>query len=160
MAADGRKEKQKLIAANRRARRDYDLTETIEAGIMLVGSEVKSLREAQVQIAEGFVRFDDGEAYLLGMHVSPYLHAQEHSGHDPDRPRKLLMHRRELDRLKAQVDLERVSIIPLSLYFKDGRVKVELGIGKGRKLHDKRHVVAERDAKREVERALAQHKRG
>ncbi len=160
MAASDDKTATKPIAANRRARRDYDLTETIEAGIMLAGSEVKSMREAQVQIAEGFVRFDDNEAYLLGMHVSPYLHAQEHSGHDPDRPRKLLMHRRELDRLRMLVDLERVSIIPLSLYFKNGRVKVELGIGKGRKLHDKRHVVAERDAKREVDRALAQHKRG
>lgn len=159
MAAGKDDAKTKLIAANRRARRDYDLTETIEAGIMLIGSEVKSMREAQVQIAEGFVRFDNGEAYLLGMHVAPYLHAQEHSGHDPDRPRKLLMHRRELDRLKALVDLERVSIVPLSLYFKDGKVKVELGIGKGRKLHDKRHAVAERDAKREVERALAHRQR-
>lgn len=157
--AAGEAKKTKLIAANRRARRDYDITETIEAGIMLAGSEVKSMREAQVQIAEGFVRFDDGEAFLLGTHVSPYLHSQEHTGHDPDRPRKLLMHRRELDRLKALVDLERVSIVPLSLYFKDGRVKVELGIGKGRKLHDKRHVVAERDAKREVERALAHRER-
>lgn len=159
MAAGDAKTETKLIAGNRRARRDYDITETIEAGIMLAGSEVKSMREAQIQIAEGFVRFDDDEAYLLGMHVAPYLHAQEHSGHDPDRPRKLLMHRRELDRLKALVDLERVSIVPLSLYFKNGRVKVELGIGKGRKLHDKRHVVAERDAKREVERALAHRER-
>ncbi len=157
--ASGDDKKTKLIAANRRARRDYELTETIEAGIMLAGSEVKSMREAQVQIAEGFVRFDGGEAFLLGMHVSPYLHAQEHSGHDPDRPRKLLMHRRELDRLRMLVDLERVSIVPLSLYFKDGRVKVELGVGKGRKLHDKRQAVAERDAKREVDRALAQRER-
>ncbi|WP_436792805.1 SsrA-binding protein SmpB [Actinospongicola halichondriae] len=157
--ASGDDKKTKLIAANRRARRDYELTETIEAGIMLAGSEVKSMREAQVQIAEGFVRFDGGEAFLLGMHVAPYLHAQEHSGHDPDRPRKLLMHRRELDRLKMLVDLERVSIVPLSLYFKDGRVKVELGIGKGRKLHDKRQAVAERDAKREVDRALGQRRR-
>jgi SsrA-binding protein len=152
--------KTKLIAANRRARRDYDITETIEAGIMLAGSEVKSMREAQVQVAEAFVRFDGDEAFLIGMHVAPYLHAQEHSGHDPDRPRKLLMHRRELDRLKSSVDLERVSIVPLSLYFKEGRVKVELGVGKGRKLHDKRQVVAERDAKREVDRALAQRERG
>lgn len=149
----------KLITANRRARRNYDIRETVEAGIVLHGSEVKSMREAQVQIADGFVRFEDHEAWLHGVHVAPYLHAQEHSGHDPDRPRKLLLHRRELHRLEEQVDLERVSIIPLSLYFKDGRVKVELGVGKGRKLHDKRAVEAERDAEREIQRALAHRAR-
>ena len=150
----------KLIAANRRARRNYDISETLEAGIVLHGSEVKSLREAQVQIADGFVRFDGNEAWLQGVHIAPYLHAQEHSGHDPDRHRKLLLHRRELDRLRSLVDLERVSIVPLSLYFKDGRAKVELGVGKGRKLHDKRDVVAKRDAEREVQRALAHRSRG
>lgn len=148
-----------LIAANRRARRNYDITETVEAGIVLQGSEVKSLREAKVQIAEGFVRFEGREAWLLGMHIAPYLHAQSHSGHDPDRPRKLLLHRRELDRLRTLVDLERVSIVPLSLYFKDGRAKVELGVGKGRKLHDKRDVEAKRDAEREIQRALSHRTR-
>ena len=123
---------------------------------MLHGSEVKSMREAQVQIADGFVRFEDHEAWLQGVHVAPYLHAQEHSGHDPDRPRKLLLHRRELRDLEEQVNQERVSIVPLSLYFKEGRVKVELGVGKGRKLHDKREVAAKRDAEREIQRALAQ----
>ena len=145
----------KLIATNRRARRNYDIGETIEAGIVLQGSEVKSLREAQVQIADGFVRFDGHEAWLQGVHVAPYLHAQEHSGHDPDRHRKLLLHHRELARLKTLVDLERVSIVPLSFYFRDGKVKVELGVGKGRKLHDKRELVAKRDADREVQRELA-----
>ncbi len=151
--------KTKLIAANRRARRNYDITETLEAGIVLHGSEVKSLREAQVQIAEGFVRFEGNEAWLQGVHIAPYLHAQDHSGHEPDRHRKLLLHRRELDRLRSLVDLERVSIIPLSLYFKDGNAKVELGVGKGRKLHDKREMVAKRDAEREVQRALAHRDR-
>ncbi len=150
-ANDGKK----LIAANRRARRNYEIRETLEAGIVLRGSEVKSLREASVQIADGFVRFEDGEAWLHGVHVAPYLHSQEHSGHDPDRRRKLLLHRREIARLSQEVDLERVSIVPLSLYFSDGRAKVELGVGKGRKLHDKRAMVAERDAKREIDRALA-----
>ena len=145
----------KLITANRRARRNYEITETVEAGIVLRGSEVKSLREAQVQIADGYVRFEGTEAWLQGVHVAPYLHAQEHSGHDPDRHRKLLLHRKELERLRAKVDLERVSIVPLSLYFKDGNVKVELGVGKGRKLHDKRELVAKRDAEREVQRELA-----
>ncbi len=149
-----------LIAANRRARRNYDITETLEAGIVLQGSEVKSLRDAKVQIADGFVRFEGSEAFLQGVHIAPYLHAQEHSGHDPDRHRKLLMHRRELDRLRTMVDLERVSIVPLSLYFKDGRAKVELGVGKGRKLHDKREVEATRDADREIQRALAHRAKG
>lgn len=148
-----------LIAANRRARRNYDITETLEAGIVLHGSEVKSLREATVQIADGFVRFEGREAWLQGVHIAPYLFSQDHSGHDPDRHRKLLLHRRELDRLKMLVDLERVSIVPLSLYFKGGRAKVELGVGKGRKLHDKREVEATRDAKREIDRALAQRGR-
>jgi SsrA-binding protein len=149
----------KLVAANRRARRNYDITETVEAGLVLHGSEVKSMRESQVQIADGFVRFDGHEAWLHGVHIAPYLHAQEHSGHDPDRRRKLLLHRRELDRLRSLVDLERVSVVPISLYFRDGNAKVELGVGKGRKLHDKRQVVAERDARREVERALARRER-
>jgi len=150
----------KLIAANRRARRNYDISETFEAGIVLHGSEVKSLRGAQVQIADGYVRFEGNEAWLQGVHVAPYLHSQEHSGHEPDRHRKLLLHRRELDRLKTMVDLERVSIVPLSLYFKDGKVKVELAVGKGRKLHDKREIVAKRDAEREVQRALAHRNKG
>jgi SsrA-binding protein len=148
-----------LVAANRRARRNYDISETLEAGIVLRGSEVKSLREATVQIAEGFVRFEGNEAWLVGVHIAPYLLSQDHSGHDPDRPRKLLLHRRELARLRTLMDLERVSIVPLSLYFKGGRAKVELGVGKGRKLHDKRQVEAERDANREIQRALAQRGR-
>ncbi|MDZ7675351.1 MAG: SsrA-binding protein SmpB [Acidimicrobiales bacterium] len=152
MASDGTK----LIAANRRAKRDYELTETVEAGIVLQGSEVKSMREAQVQITDGFVRFDGDEAWLQGIHIAPYAQAQEHTGHDPDRLRKLLLHRRELDRLRALMDQERVSIVPLRLYFRDGKVKVELGVGKGRQKHDKRQAVAERDAKREVDRELAQ----
>lgn len=151
MASDG----STLIAANRRAKRDYDLSETLEAGIVLQGSEVKSMREGQVQIADGFVRFDDGEAWLQGIHVAPYARAQEHTGHDPDRHRKLLLHRRELDRLRGLMDQERVSIVPLRLYFRDGKVKVELGVGKGRKKYDKRRVAAERDAEREVARELA-----
>lgn len=149
----------KVVAANRRARRNYDITETLEAGLVLVGSEVKSLREAQVQIADGYVRFDRGQAWLQGVHIAPYLHSQGFSGHDPDRHRKLLMHRREIDRLSHKVDVERVSVVPLSIYFKNGRAKVELGVGKGRKTFDKRDVVAKRDAEREVARELAHRNR-
>lgn len=149
----------KLVAANRAARRNYDISETLEAGIVLVGSEVKSLREAQVQIADGYVRFEGRQAFLQGVRIAPYLHSQGYSGHDPDRHRKLLLHRKELVRLRHLMDTERVSIVPMSIYFKGSNAKVELGVGKGRKLHDKRQLVAERDANREIQRALGHRDR-
>ena len=149
----------KLVASNRRARRNFDIADTFEAGMVLVGSEVKSLREANVQIADGYVRFDRGQAWLQGVHIAPYLHSQGFSGHDPDRHRKLLMHRREIDRLSHQVDVERVSVVPLSIYFRNGRAKVELGVGKGRNTIDKRDAVAKRDAEREMHRELRNRNR-
>ena len=150
----------KLIATNRQARRDYEVLDTIEAGIVLQGSEVKSLRDAHVQFADanGWVR--DGELWLLGLHIAPYASAQPHSGHEPDRQRKLLLHRSEIERLKARVDQERLVLVPLSLYFKDGRVKVELALGRGRKQHDKRQAIAKRDAELEARRALRAAERG
>ena len=150
----------KLIASNRAARRNYAITDTIEAGLVLLGSEVKSMREAQVQLADAYARIRDGEAWLEGVHVSPYTFATGFGAHDPDRPRKLLMHRDEILRLGAKVDQERVSIVPLSLYFRDGRAKVELGIGKGRDRVDKRQTIAERDTRREVEREMRRHAKG
>jgi len=150
----------KLIASNRAARRNYDITDTIEAGIVLIGSEVKSMREAQVQVADGYARIRDGEAWLEGVHVAPYVNAVGFGAHDPDRARKLLLHRDEIRRLKAKVDQERVSIVPLRLYFRDGRVKVELGIGKGRAKADKRQAIAERDAAREAAREMGRHGKG
>jgi SsrA-binding protein len=149
-----------LIASNRAARRNYDITDTIEAGIVLIGSEVKSMREAQVQVADGYARIRDGEAWLEGVHVAPYVNAVGFGAHDPDRARKLLLHRDEIRRLKAKVDQERVSIVPLRLYFRDGRVKVELGIGKGRAKADKRQAIAERDAAREAAREMGRHGKG
>jgi SsrA-binding protein len=149
----------KLIASNRAARRNYTIDDTLEAGLVLQGSEVKSMREAQVQLADSYARIRDGEAWLEGVHVAPYLFAVGVGAHDPDRPRKLLLHRDEIARLKARVDQERVSIVPLSLYFRDGRVKVELGIGKGRTKGDKRQAIAERDSRREVERELGRMKK-
>lgn len=143
-----------LIASNRAARRNYDITDTFEAGIVLLGSEVKSMREAQVQIAEGYARIRDGEAWLDGMHVAPYSFAIGYGAHDPDRSRKLLLHRNEIGKLKARVDQERVSLIPLALYFRDGKVKVEIGVGKGRSKEDKRHAIAARDALRDAEREM------
>ncbi len=148
-----------LIASNRAARRNYSITDTFEAGIVLLGSEVKSMREAQVQITDGYVRMRDGEAWLDGVHVAPYTFAIGFGAHDPDRSRKLLLHRDEITRLKARVDQERVSIVPLTLYFRDGKVKVQLGVGKGRSKEDKRHAIAERDAKREAEREMGRYRK-
>jgi SsrA-binding protein len=150
----------KLIASNREARRNYQIDDTIEAGIVLIGSEVKSMREAQVQLADAYARIRDGEMWLEGVHVAPYTFAIGFGAHDPDRSRKLLLHKDEITRLRARVDQERVSIVPLSLYFKDGRVKVELGIGKGRAKADKRQAIAERDSQREVEREMARYRKG
>jgi SsrA-binding protein len=149
----------KLIASNRAARRNYAITDTVEAGLVLLGSEVKSMREAQVQLADSYARIRDGEAWLEGVHVAPYSFAIGFGAHDPDRPRKLLLHRDEIARLKARIDQERVSLVPLSLYFKDGRVKVELGIGKGRTKGDKRQAIAARDTQREVERELGRYRK-
>jgi SsrA-binding protein len=149
-----------LIASNRAARRNYAIDDTLEAGIVLLGSEVKSMREAQVQLADAYARIRNGEAWLEGVHVAPYTNAVGFGAHDPDRPRKLLLHRDEIARLKAKVDQERVSVVPLSLYFRDGRVKVELGIGKGRAKADKRQAIAERDAAMEARREMGRYAKG
>ena len=150
----------KLIAANRRARRNYDVLETVEAGLVLRGSEVKSLRAAHVQLGDAYARIEGGEAWLHSMHIAPYDHAQAHSGHEADRRRKLLLHRSELDRLRSIVDEQRLSLVPLALYFKDGRAKVELALARGRKTYDKRQALAKRDADREAARAIARAGRG
>lgn len=149
-----------LIASNRAARHNYAIEDTIEAGIVLLGSEVKSMREAQVQLADAYARIRNGEAWLDGVHVAPYGFAIGFGAHDPDRTRKLLLHRDEIRKLKAKVDQDRVSLIPLSLYFRDGRVKVEIGIGKGRAKADKRQAISERDAKREAEREMGRFRKG
>ncbi len=141
------------IASNRQARRNYEILETIEAGIVLRGSEVKSLREAKVQITDSFARIDANEVWLHQLHIAPWLYSQSHTGHDPDQKRKLLLHHNEIVRLRARVDPEHLSLIPLSIYFKDGRAKVELGLAKSRRTHDKRQVIAERDAARDLARA-------
>jgi len=111
----------RIVATNRSARHDYEVLDTVEAGLVLRGSEVKSLREAQVQIKEAFARFDQGEAWLIGMHVSPWGTSATHDLAEPDRKRKLLLHREQIDRWRMRVDLERLSIVPLSLYFTGGR---------------------------------------
>lgn len=144
----------KVIATNRQARRNYAILETIEAGVVLQGAEVKSLRESKVQLSESYARIDDGELWLVGLHIAPYSRAASFSP-VPDRNRKLLARRSEIDRLRARVDQDRLTLVPLRLYFKDGRAKVELGLGKGRRTIDKRDVIAKRDADLEARRGMA-----
>ncbi|CAN5767499.1 SsrA-binding protein SmpB [soil metagenome] len=150
----------KLIAGNRRARHDYGIVDTVEAGLVLVGSEVKSLRLGHVQIADAFAREQGGELWLEGMHIAPYSFANGVGAHDPDRRRKLLLHRDEIERLQARIAQERLALVPLRLYFKEGRAKVELGLGKGRQRADKRQAIAERDSEREIQRALGRSRKG
>ena len=145
----------KLVATNRRARRNYEILETVEAGLVLRGSEVKSLRLGQVQLGDAYVRIESGEAWLVSAHIAPYGHAQEHSGHEPERRRKLLLHRAEIERLRALVDEQRLTLVPLSVYFKNGKAKVEVALARGRRTYDKRELLAKREAEREAARAMA-----
>lgn len=149
----------KVVATNRQAHRDYEITDTWECGIVLRGSEVKSLREAKVTLADSYGRVRDGEAWLVGLHIAPYSFASAQGGHEPARERKLLLHRRELELMKSKVDQEHLSLVPLRLYFKDGRAKVELGLGRGRKAYDKRQMIAKRDADREARKGMAARNR-
>ena len=141
------------IAQNRKAFHDYFVLERFEAGIELYGTEVKSIRAGKVNLKDSFCFVKNGELFLRGMHVSPYEHGNIFN-RDPMRLRRLLMHKREIMRLHARVMQEGVALVPLSLYFKDSRVKVELGLCKGKKLYDKRETEAKRTAKRDMERAL------
>ena len=144
--------KGKVIAVNRQARHEYFVLETFEAGIELFGTEVKSLRAGTVNLKDSYCRIDDGELFVYGMHVSPYERGNIFN-RDPLRKRKLLMHKREIVRLLGQVTRDGCTLIPLSLYFSGSRVKVELGLCKGKKLYDKRESDAKRSAAREIERA-------
>jgi SsrA-binding protein len=143
----------KLICKNRRARRDYHIQDHLEAGISLVGSEVKSCRQGRVSLEEAWVRIIGGEAYLVGSHVAEYVHANK-LNHDPTRDRKLLLHRREIDKLELRLKQQGQTAVPLAMYLKNGRIKLELGIGKGRSYADKRDVVREREMQREIDRAM------
>jgi len=150
----------KPIATNRRARFDFAVLDTLEAGLVLQGSEVKSLRLGNVQLADAYARVIDGVVWLDGVHIPPYPFAHGVGAHDPDRPRKLLLHAGEITKMADIVARERLSIVPLSLYFRDGRVKVELALAKGRRRQDKRQAMAERDSQREVDRALGRERKG
>ena len=149
----------KVIATNRQARRDYELQESFEAGLVLQGSEVKSLRESKVTIADAYARIDDGEAWLVGLHIAPRRTSTAVTGHEAERKRKLLLHRSEIERLKARIDQDRLTLVPLSLYFRDGRAKLELALGKARRKGDKRQAIAERDARMEAEKEMGRHRK-
>ncbi len=143
----------KTIADNRKARHDYFVLETYEAGIELVGTEVKSIRQGSVNLKDSWCSIDNGELWVKGMHISPYEKGNIFN-RDPMRVRKLLMHRREINKLFGTVKQDGLSLIPLSLYFKDSKVKMQLGLCKGKKLYDKREDAAKKDARREIERNM------
>ena len=148
---------EKVVATNRRARHEYFILETVEAGISLQGSEIKSIRAGQISLAEAYVRIDGKEAWLEDAHIAPYEQASINN-HDPLRPRKLLLHSSEIRKLWNTVRQKGVTIIPLSVYLKNGKAKVEIAVAKGKKLYDKRAEIAKRDSQREIERQL--HGRG
>lgn len=143
----------KVVAQNRKARHDFFIEETYEAGIALVGTEVKSIRQGKVNLRDSFIQIKNGEAILQGMHITPYEQGNRFN-HDPLRARTLLLHKREIGKLDVAVSREGMTLIPLELYLKKGRVKVLVAVAKGKKLYDKRHSEAERDAKRQMDRAL------
>lgn len=143
----------KTIADNRRARHDFELLERVEAGIALTGTEVKSLRDGHAQLGQAYAEIRDGEAWLVGASIAEYAQGNLRN-HAPERDRKLLLHRHELDSLSGKVREKGLTLVPTRLYFKDGRVKVELAVARGREKADKRRAIAERDARRDMERAL------
>lgn len=148
-----------VLASNRKARHDFNIIDVVEAGIVLLGSEVKSLRTGQVQLADAYARIVDGEVWLEGVHIAPYQFAVGVGAHDPDRARKLLLHSAEIRRFRERIMKDRLTLIPLSLILRDGKVKVELALAQGRTKGDKRQAIAERDVKREIQREISQRNR-
>src|SRR5258706_8001797 len=147
------------IALNRRARHQYEVLETVEAGLVLRGTEVKSLRAGQVNFKDSYATVRSNEGWLLGCHISPYSHGTD-ANHDRERDRKLLLHKREISRLSGKISERGLTMVPLRLYFKDGRAKVELGLARGKKLHDKRSTLREREVRREMDKEARGARRG
>ena len=149
----GKGEEIKQLAKNKKAYHDFYIDETFEAGIELTGSEVKSIRLGRLNLKDSFCTVKNGELFAHGIHISPYAHGSFYNK-DPDRPKRLLMHKREILKLQARVQQDGLTLIPLSLYFKDSRVKVEVGLCKGKKLYDTREAAAEKSARRDMDRAM------
>lgn len=142
-----------LVATNKKARRDYEILNNYEAGMVLLGSEVKSVRAGGLNLSDSYVRAQNGELFLVSCHISPYTHSRV-DAHDPLRERKLLLHRQEIEKLATQVQTKGLTLIPLQVYFKKGRLKIEIGVGKGKKQFDKREDVKKKEAQREMDRAF------
>jgi len=149
---------QKVVATNRKARHDYLIEDTLEAGIVLTGSEIKAIRSGQVNLRDSYALVRDGELWLVNAHISPYQQAS-YQNHEPRRDRKLLLHRREINRLAGKLQEKGLTLIPLQLYLKSGRAKVELGLGRGKKLYDKRQALRERADQRQISRALGRRQK-
>ncbi|HPD01097.1 MAG TPA: SsrA-binding protein SmpB [Acetivibrio sp.] len=152
------KEEKKVVAQNKKARHDYFIEQTIEAGIVLSGTEVKSIRTGKVSLKDSYANIKDGEVFIYGMHISPYEQGNIFNK-DPLRDRKLLLNRFEINKLIGYIQQKGMTLVPLEVYFKKGRVKIELGIGKGKKLYDKREDIAKKDAQREIDRRLKDNSR-
>jgi SsrA-binding protein len=150
---------QKVIASNRKARHDYAILDTYECGLVLVGTEVKSLREGKASLADAFATVDDGEVWLRNVHIPEYTQGTW-TNHTPRRTRKLLLHRREIEKLIGKTKESGLSLVPLSMYFKDGKVKVEIALAKGKKAYDKRQTLAKRDAERDISKAMGRALKG
>lgn len=151
---NGKRSGQKVIIVNRKAFHDFHIAEQIEAGIQLSGTEIKSIREGKVNIREAYARIDNGEVWLIGMHISPYGQASEFFNHDPLRIRKLLLRREEIDRLSREIDTKGFTLVPVRMLLRNGRAKIDLGLARGKQLYDKRQDLAAREANRDIERAL------
>src|SRR6266852_2350803 len=147
------------VATNRRARHEYEILETLEAGLVLRGTEVKSLRAGLVNFKDSYATVRNGEVWLLGCHISPYSHGTD-ANHAPERDRKLLLHDREIKRLTGKIAERGLTLVPLKLYFKNGRAKLEVGLARGKKLHDKRSALREREVRREMDKAARAGQRG
>jgi SsrA-binding protein len=148
-----------IVADNRKARHDYDIEESFEAGIVLTGSEIKSVRAGRVQLRGSYARVYNDEIYLYEAHISPYEQSGSYFNHEPTRPRKLLLHRREISRIDGLIRQKGMTLVPLKIYFKGRRAKVELGVARGKKSYDKREDIAKRDAQRDIERAMKSRSR-
>ncbi len=152
-SAKAESSRDRVVATNRRARHDYEILETLECGLQLTGSEVKSLREGRAQITDAYAHVDGHELFLIGAHIPPWTFAVGFGSHDPNRTRKLLAHHDEIDHLARKIETQNLTLVPLRLYFTEGRAKIEIALVRGRTLHDRRQAIAKRDAERDMARA-------
>ena len=147
----------RIVASNRKARHDYEILETFEAGIVLQGSEVKSLRLGKVQLRDSYGKVEQHELFIHNVHISPYEYGVGFGAHNPERPKKLLLHKGEIERLRGKVEQDHLTLVPLSIYFKGGKAKMELALARGRKTYDKRHELSKRDAEMEMRKLSKQY---